>query len=315
MTDGSPTRRPLPTGTVTFLRTDVEGSMRLARALGSGWDALNATHLEMIRGAVEAHDGVPVRTEGDAMFAAFGEAGAAVSAAIDAQRALATHAWPHDGDVRVRMGLHTGEAHLAGDDYGGFDVNRVARIAAVGHGEQIVLSETTRSLVESALPSGVRVRDLGRHALKDIPVAEHLFQLDVPGLRTEFPPVRVAGSSDGNLPDRLTTFVGRSADLAALGELLDDHRLVTLTGPGGIGKTSLAIELARSRETTLPDGAWLVALDGLTDPALVTSTIARTLGLFDGVDRPAAGRVAGVPRRPVAPAAARQLRAPARGGG
>ena len=125
----------------------------------------------MIRGAVEAHDGVPVRTEGDAMFAAFGEAGAAVSAAIEAQRALATHAWPQDGDVRVRMGLHTGEAHLAGDDYGGFDVNRAARIAAVGHGEQIVLSETTRSLVESALPAGVRVRDLGRHALKDIPVA------------------------------------------------------------------------------------------------------------------------------------------------
>ena len=242
----------------------------------------------MIRGAVEAHDGVPVRTEGDAMFAAFGEAGAAVAAAIEAQRALAAHAWPKGGDVRVRMGLHTGEAHLAGDDYGGFDVNRGARIAAVGHGEQIVLSETTRSLVESALPAGVRVRDLGRHALKDIPVPEHLFQLDVPGLRTEFPPVRVARSSDGNLPDRLTTFVGRSADLAALDGLLDDHRLVTLTGPGGIGKTSLAVELARSREMAMPDGAWLVALDGVADPTLVTSTIARTLGLFDGVDRPAA---------------------------
>ncbi len=259
MTDGSPTRRPLPTGTVTFLRTDVEGSMRLARALGSGWDALNATHLEMIRGAVEAHDGVPVRTEGDAMFAAFGEAGAAVSAAIEAQRALAAHAWPQDGDVRVRMGLHTGEAHLAGDDYGGFDVNRVARIAAVGHGEQIVLSETTRSLVESALPAGVRVRDLGRHALKDIPVPEHLFQLDVPGLRTEFPPVRVARSSDGNLPDRLTTFVGRSADLAALDALLDDHRLVTLTGPGGIGKTSLADRARaepRDRRCRTAPGSW-----------------------------------------------------------
>ena len=109
------------------------------------------------------------------------------AAAIEAQRALAAHAWPKGGDVRVRMGLHTGEAHLAGDDYGGFDVNRGARIAAVGHGEQIVLSETTRSLVESALPAGVRVRDLGRHALKDIPVPEHLFQLDVPGLRTRVP--------------------------------------------------------------------------------------------------------------------------------
>jgi len=288
MTDGGPVRRPLPTGTVTFLRTDVEGSMRLARMLGSDWDALNAAHLDMIRGAVEANDGVPVRTEGDAMFAAFSEAGAAVTAAVEAQRALAAHAWPTGGDVRVRMGLHTGEAHLAGDDYGGFDVNRGARIAAVGHGEQIVLSDTTRSLVESVLPAGVRVRDLGRHALKDIPVPEHLFQLDVPGLRTEFPPVRVARSSDGNLPDRLTTFVGRAADLAALDGLLADQRLVTLTGPGGIGKTSLAIELARSRETAMPDGAWLVALDDVADPALVTSTVARTLGLFDGVDRPAA---------------------------
>ena len=127
----------------------------------------------------------------------------------------ATHAWPQDGDVRVRMGLHTGEAHLAGDDYGGFDVNRAARIAAVGHGGQIVLSETTRSLVESALPAG-RPRPRPRAGMRSrtSPSPEHLFQLDVPGLRTEFPPLRVARSSDGNLPDRLTTFVGRSADLA-----------------------------------------------------------------------------------------------------
>jgi len=288
MTDAPAPRRPLPTGTVTFLRTDVEGSMRLARALGPAWDAINATHLAILRRAVEARDGVTVRTEGDALFAAFGEAGAAVEAAIDAQHVLADRSWPDGVAVRVRMGLHTGEAHLAGDDYGGFDVNRAARVAAVGHGEQVVLSATTRSLVESSLPAGVRLRDLGRHALRDVPMPEHLFQLEAPGLRTEFPPLRVAGSDDGNLPDRLTTFVGRSADLAALEALLDGHRLVTITGPGGIGKTSLAIELARARSGSVPDGAWLVALDGVSDPALVTSTIARTLGLFDGVDRPAA---------------------------
>ena len=286
--DGSADPPSLPTGTVTFLRTDVEGSMRLTRPLGSGWDALNATHLQIIRDAVDAHDGVPVRTEGDAMFAAFGEAGAAVSAAIDAQRALHDPRLAHAVPASRPDGPPLGRGAPCGDDYGGFDVNRVRGIAAVGHGGQIVLSETTRSLVQSALPPGVRVRDLGRHALKDIPVPGAPLPARRSRVADEFPPVRVAGSSDGNLPDRLTTFVGRSTDLATLGELLDDHRLVTLTGPGGIGKTSLRVELARSRETTLPDGAWLVALDGVTDPALVTSAIARTLGLFDGVDRPAA---------------------------
>jgi predicted ATPase/class 3 adenylate cyclase len=281
-------RRSLPTGTVTFLRTDVEGSMGLALALGSDWDGINGTHLGLLRDAVERHDGVCVRTEGDAMFAAFGEAGAGVTSAIDGQRALLAHPWPRGVDVRVRMGIHTGEAHLAGDDYGGFEVNRAARIAAVGHGGQVVVSATTASLVESALPSGVRLRDLGRHALKDIPAPEQLFQLDVPGLPQAFPPLRLVQASDGNLPDRLTTFVGREKELSELGALLDDHRLVTLTGPGGIGKTSLATELARSRAPALRDGAWLVPLDAVSDPGQVTATIAQTLGLFDGVDRRAA---------------------------
>jgi predicted ATPase/class 3 adenylate cyclase len=282
---GPPT---LPTGTVTFLRTDVEGSMGLARALGREWDAINGTHLGLMRDAVTRHGGVCVRTEGDAMFAAFQEAGAAVQAAVDAQRALQAETWPPGVDVRVRMGVHTGEAHLAGDDYGGFEVNRSARIAAVGHGGQVVVSATTASLVESALLSGASLRDLGRHALKDIPVPEQLFQLDVPGLPHAFPPLRLVQASDGNLPDRLTTFVGREKELAELVALLDDHRLVTLTGPGGIGKTSLAIELARSRAAAVRDGAWLVSLDIVTDPGSVTAVIARTLGLFDGVDRSAA---------------------------
>jgi predicted ATPase/class 3 adenylate cyclase len=288
MADPTPPTAPLPVGTVTFLRTDVEGSMRLALALGSGWDAINGAHLGLLRAAVERHGGVCVRTEGDAMFAAFQEAGAGVRAAIEGQHAIRGQAWPSGVDVRVRMGVHTGEAHLAGDDYGGFEVNRAARIAAVGHGGQVVVSATTGTLVGSTLPPGVRLRDLGRHALKDIPAPEQLFQLDVPGLPGAFPPLRLVHSADGNLPDRLTTFVGRAAELAELEVLLDGHRLITLTGPGGIGKTSLAIELARSRAPTLRDGAWLVPLDGVTDPGTVTSVIARTLGLFDGVDRPAA---------------------------
>jgi predicted ATPase/class 3 adenylate cyclase len=278
----------LPTGTVTFLRTDVEGSMAIMRTVGSDWDDVNAVHLGIVREAIDRHGGTVVRTEGDAVFAVFPEAGAAVRAAADGQRMLDGQAWPTDARIRVRMGLHSGEAHLAGDDYGGFDVNRAARIAAVGHGGQIVLSETTQVLVGTSLPPDVSLRDLGRHVLRDLPFPEHLWQVDVAGRRTDFPALRVAGSTKGNLPERMTTFVGRSSDIREIGELLESNRLVTLTGPGGIGKTSLAVEAARERVASMPDGAWFVALDAVTDPSLVPTVIARAIGLFDGIDRPAA---------------------------
>ncbi|MBA2373078.1 MAG: adenylate/guanylate cyclase domain-containing protein, partial [Chloroflexi bacterium] len=289
MTTTDPTpRRELPTGTVTFLRTDVEGSMSLVHALGSAWDGVNATHLGMIRRAVDDHGGVTVRTEGDALFAAFPEARAAVAAAVDAQRALQAHAWPVEDGLRVRMGLHSGEAHLAGDDYGGFEVNRAARIANAGHGGQIVLSGSTRALVADALPVGVLCRDLGEHPLKDVPRPERLYQLDIPGLTATFPPLRTSRPELGNLPTRLTTFLGREVELGDLGRLLDAGRLVTLTGPGGIGKTSLGTELARAHAANYRDGAWFVALDGVAEPGLVMTAIARTIGLFDGPERAAA---------------------------
>ena len=262
--------------------------MKLVRALGTAWDEVNATHFDILRDAVERHGGVCVRTEGDAMFAVFPEAGAAVDAAIDGQEALDAHDWPTDRDVRVRMGLHTGEGHLAGDDYGGFDVNRAARVAATGHGGQIILSGTTHALVSSGIGARFTIRDLGRHVLKDVPAPEHLFQVDVRGRRTEFPALRIAETTAGNLPDRVTTFVGRSHEIDELRGLLQAARLVTLTGPGGIGKTSLAVELARDRAATMPDGAWFVALEAVIDPDLVAAAIARTLGLFDGAERPAA---------------------------
>jgi len=279
--------RPLPTGTVTFLRTDVEGSMRLVRDLGVRWDAVNATHLDLIRRSVSERGGVVVRTEGDATFAVFPEARAAVVAAIDAQRALVAQDWPDGVDLRVRMGLHSGEAYLAGDDYGGFEVNRAARIAATGHGEQILLSEPTRALVADALPDGVEVVDLGTHTLRDVPRPERLYQLAVPGLRHDFPPLRSAAPGVGDLPARLTSFIGRDEDVAAVAALLDGNRLVTITGPGGIGKTSLAVEAARSRADRAPDGTWFVALADVADPTAVRSAIARTIGLFDGPGRPA----------------------------
>jgi predicted ATPase/class 3 adenylate cyclase len=281
-------RRDLPTGTVTFLRTDVEGSMSIARTLGEGWDALSATHADFIRGAIADHGGTVVRTEGDGIFAVFTDAGAAVTAAIEAQRRIGDHSWPEERPIRVRMGLHAGEVRRAGEDYGGFEVNRAARIADTGHGGQIVLSEPVRALVADALPDGILIRDLGAHVLRDVPRAERLYQLDVPGLRSEFPPLRTATAPPGNVPLPLTSFVGRERELVELDDLLERHRLLTITGPGGIGKTRVAIELARRRLGNWLDGTWFVALDEIEDPGLVGSAIARTMGLFDGPERPAA---------------------------
>jgi predicted ATPase/class 3 adenylate cyclase len=287
VTKTTETPRNLPTGTVTFMRTDVEGSMRLVRALGPAWDAVNGTHMGLVRRAIDAHGGTVVRTEGDAIFAVFPEARAGVAAAVAAQRAIGGHAWPEGAPVRVRIGLHSGEAYLAGDDYGGFEVNRAARIAASGHGGQIVLSETTRALVEDGLSDGLTLRDLGRHALRDLPRPEPIHQVDAAGLQTTFPPLRTIESTVGNLPERLTSFVGRERELEALGSLLASHRLITLTGPGGIGKTSLAIELARAHASDYRDGVWLVELDDVHDESMVRSVVARTLGLFDGPERTA----------------------------
>jgi predicted ATPase/class 3 adenylate cyclase len=281
-------RSDLPTGTVTFLRTDVQGSMGLARALGGRWDDLNRRHLELIGRAISAHGGTTIRTEGDALFAAFPEAIAAVEAAAEAQRAVATEPWPDDVTIQVRIGLHTGEAHRAGNDYGGFDVNRAARVAAVGHGGQVILSETTATLVADALPRGTSLRDLGRHVLKDVPRAERLSQLEISGLPNDFPPLRTASARTGNLPDRLTSFVGRDRELAELEEVARDARLITLTGPGGIGKTSLAIEVARLIEPRFRDGAWLANLATLDGPDQVAAAIAHAIGLYDGPERSAA---------------------------
>ena len=171
--------------------------MALARAIGERWDALNTIQLGLIRRAVDGRGGVCVRTEGDAFFGAFQEAGAAVAAAVDLQRSIDGHDWPGDAVVRVRVGLHSGEAHLAGDDYGGFEVNRAARIAAAGHGGQVILSEPTRLLAEPSFAEGVGARDLGRHVLRDVPAPEHLYQLDIPGLQQDFPALRTSRPGSG----------------------------------------------------------------------------------------------------------------------
>jgi predicted ATPase/class 3 adenylate cyclase len=280
--------RTLPTGTVTFLRTDVEGSMALSRALGPRWDDLNARHLALIRSAVDTAGGIVVRTEGDALFAAFQEAGAGVRAALGAQRALVDADWPADAAIRVRMGVHSGEAHLAGDDYGGYEVSRAARVAAAGHGGQILVSGASESLVADALPDGATLRDLGTYVLRDVPRPERLYQLDAPGLPPTFPPPRAGRTAIGNLDDRLTTFVGRQGQVAELRALLATSRLVTLTGAGGIGKSSLALETARATQDGFADGAWFVPLATIDGTEAVLPLVARTLGLYDGSSSSAA---------------------------
>jgi predicted ATPase/class 3 adenylate cyclase len=272
----------VPTGTVTFLFSDIEGSTRLVQELGSvGYRELLEQHQRLLRAAFAAHGGVERATEGDSFFVVFRDAPSAVAAAAEAQRSLGTASWPQGREVRVRIGLHTGEGIRGGDDYIGVDVNRAARIASAGHGGQVLISESTRALAERQLPIGVALRDLGGHRLKGLAVAERVYQVIVDGLPSEFPPLRSEPSRAAHLPPRLTSFVGRESELADVQRLLATSRLVTLVGPGGSGKTSLAIECARTVAEEFEDGAWFAALDTVSDPELIPSQIVGSLGLRD----------------------------------
>ena len=227
----------LPIGTVTFLFTDIEGSTRVLTTLGGdSYRVVLATHAAILRDAIGSNAGTEVSTEGDAFFAVFRSAVDAVNAALAAQRGLFEAAWPPGGTIRVRMGLDTGIGALGADDYVGLDVHRAARIAAAGHGGQVLMSDATRALVAEGLPGGVNVRDLGEHRLKDFERPVRLFQLDIDGLPTEFPALKTLDARGGNLPAQLTSFVGRDRELSGLIELLRAHRLVTLTGAGGSGR-------------------------------------------------------------------------------
>ena len=198
-------REPLPTGTVTFLFTDLQGSTRLLQDMGPAYAMLLGDMHRLITDAVSGHDGVVFGTEGDAVFAVFRSATMAVAGAVGAQLALAGHAWPNGVDVRVRMGVHTGEVELAGELYVGLDLHRVARISAAGHGGQVLISAGTRAIVEDALPPGVTLRDLGQRRLKDLSRPEHLYQLVIPGVADQFPELRSLDSTLNNLPTQLTS--------------------------------------------------------------------------------------------------------------
>jgi predicted ATPase/class 3 adenylate cyclase len=271
--------RTLPTGTVTFLFTDIEGSTLMVQELGERWIDVLEAQRRVMRRAITDNDGHEMGTEGDSFFVVFASAVKAVKAVVTAQQALAAEPWPEGFPVRVRMGLHTGEARLVGGDYIGLEVHRAARIASAGHGGQVVLSEPTQALIETDLPSDVTLRDLGEHRLKDLPRPERIFQLDIPGLPAEFPALKSLNLRRNNLPLRLTTFVGRGAELAELKSLLAHERLLTLAGPGGMGKTSLAIQLGADVMAAYSQGVWLTELAALSDPNLVAPTVLTVFGL------------------------------------
>lgn len=260
----SPTQRAhrmeYPTGTVTFLFTDVEGSTRLLHELGERYlDGLDA-HSEIIASRVGAAGGLVVNTEGDAFFCVFSNAVDAVKTAVHIQQDLRDHAWPSNGEFRVRIGIHTGEGILGARDYVGLDVHRAARISAAGHGGQVLVSAETFALVSRSFSNGVSLRDLGEHRLKDLPQAEHLFQIVISGLENDFPALKAESGQRHNLPATLNTFVGRSQELLTISERLHDSRLITLVGPGGTGKTRLAIEVGAQELDRFADGVWIAQI-------------------------------------------------------
>lgn len=269
----------LPIGTVTFLFTDIEGSTRLMQEVGERYVQAQTDHHSILRSAFTGSNGRELRTEGDSFFCVFESAVDACEAAAQAQRDFANHGWPEGVTLRVRMGLHTGEAPLVGNEYIGLDVHHAARVAASAHGGEVVISETTRALVDERLPEGLSLRDLGTHRLKDLARPERLYQLVVSGAQDRFPPPRTLDSTPNNLPTQLTSFIGRDEDVADARRLLSGTRLLTLTGPGGIGKTRLSLQLAADLVQDFPDGVYFVPLSAVNDPTLIPSAIVNVLGV------------------------------------
>src|SRR5271166_3776258 len=254
-----------PSGVVTFLFTDVEGSTRRWESDADGMRIALAAHDEMLRKAIETHGGNVFKHTGDGVCAAFSSPRAAVDAAVAAQRSL---------ELPVRMGIATGEAELRSGDYFGAVLNRAARVMAAGHGGQILLAESTAGLV-----SGVDLLDLGQRRLRDVPTPVAVFQVRAAGLRTEFPALRALDTSPGNLRPQTTSFIGRESEVAELQAAVNAHRLVTLTGVGGVGKTRLALEVAAQLADEFPDGVWFFELAAVTDPASVPDAVAAVLGI------------------------------------
>jgi predicted ATPase/class 3 adenylate cyclase len=278
---------PLPTGTVTLFFTDMEGSTPLLVQLGdAAYNTLRNDFYKILRSACDAHGGREVEDTGDGTHAVFRSALDAVRAAADAQRAMRAHPWPQGVEVRVRIGLHTGAPLATQTRYVGIDVHRVARICQAAWGGQVLLTEEARDALAGSLAGEFTLKDLGPHRLRGLQRAEQVFQLLHDALPAEFPPVRSLDSLPNNLPRQLSAFVGREREMARVRDLVETSRLVTLTGAGGCGKTRLALQVAADLADAYRDGAWLVELAPLSDPALVTQEIASALRVREQQGRP-----------------------------
>jgi len=277
---GEPAEVKLPAGTVTFLLTDIEGSTRLWESVPEAMEVALERHNRLVTGVIEEHGGVVVtsRGEGDSFFVVFPSAVSAVEAAGACQLRLGSEPWPAGAALRVRMGLHTGEAHVQEGDYVDHaPINRCARVKAAAHGGQVLVTQATRGLAGEGLRGGFGLRRLGEFRLRDLADPELIYQLTHADLAADFPPINTLSERTSNLPIQVTTFVGRTGELAQIASLMKGNRLITLMGPGGSGKTRLAVQVAADLNGRFPDGQWLVELAALADPRLVAPQVAEVL--------------------------------------
>src|SRR5581483_5456047 len=284
--------REFPSGTVTFLFTDIEGSTKLWQQFPVAMPAALARHHAILNQQIVAHHGYVFQVIGDAFHAVFASALDGLNAALDVQRALIAEPWGETGPIRVRMALHTDHAEVNADNYtsGEYEggeylfLARTARLLAVAHGGQILLSAPTAALVREHLPPQIGLRDLGTHRVKDFQ-PQQVFQVTAPELPSDFPPLKTLDSFPNNLPIQLTSFIGREREVREVKQQLSGTRLMTLTGPGGSGKTRLALQVGAEVTEQFPDGVFFVALAPITQPTLVASTIAQTLRVAEGAGR------------------------------
>ncbi|MDQ6746580.1 MAG: tetratricopeptide repeat protein [Candidatus Dormibacteraeota bacterium] len=283
----------LPEGTLAVVFTDIEGSTRLLRALGDRFDGLLARHHALMREAISAHGGVEVSTEGDAFLVVFERPTDALLASVAAQRLLRAETWPNDAALRVRIGIHLGEIRRGGDNYTGIGVHQASRVVPAAHGGQVIVSGVFAAAVGGALPDGIDLLDLGAFHLRDFEVPEHLFQVVHDDLERDFPPPRVASAAVHNLAPARTSFVGRSVEIGELVKATDSAKLVTIVGPGGVGKTRLASEVGLCVAGRYPEGVWLVPLASIESSYAVAEKVKTVMGLVDNPGQSAAETIAG----------------------